>query len=264
MTNYNKLTDSEKKRIIHQMYVQNNKSFQQIASDLGTYANKIRRDAIKLDIPIRNKSEAQKNAIETGTHKHPTKGRSRSEATKNKIGQGVLKSWDDMTDIQIAQRKKKAKEQWENLSLDQKNNMINKANQAVRETSKKGSKLEKFILNSLIRDGYKVDFHKEQILSNTKLQIDMFLPLLNIAIEIDGPSHFLPVWGEDALQKNISYDNKKTGLILGRGCVLIRIKQLHDFSRTRASLLYDKLIVAIQNIEKNFPTIDNRTIEIGD
>lgn len=264
MKNYEDLSDSEKKRLIHQMYIQNNKSFQQIAKTMGTYANKIRRDAKKLDIPIRNKSEAQKNAIDTGIHKHPTKGTKRSEETKTKIGQGVLNSWDNMTDSDLKQRKIKAKKQWENLSQDQKKYMTNKANKAVRETSKQGSKLEKFILTNLLKDGYKVDFHKEQILANTKLQIDIFLPTLNIAIEVDGPSHFLPVWGDDVLQKNINYDNKKTGLILGKGCVLIRIKQLHDFSKTRASILYGSLLKAIQNIELKFPSANNRTIEIGD
>ena len=89
--------------------------------------------------------------------------------------------------------------------------------------------LTRFILDSLLQDGYKVDFHKEQSLLNTKLQIDLFLPSMNTAIEIDGPSHFLPVWGEDALAKNISYDQKKQGLILGKGLALIRIKQTKDF-----------------------------------
>lgn len=115
-----------------------------------------------------------------------------------------------------------------------------------------------------MNDGYKVDFHKEQMLLNTKLQIDLFLPELNVAIEVDGPSHFLPVWGEDALQRNIKYDNKKSGLILGKGLVLIRIKQLSDFSPTRAKLLYEQLIANLLNIKNKFPDINNRLIEIGD
>jgi very-short-patch-repair endonuclease len=101
-------------------------------------------------------------------------------------------------------------------------------------------------------------------LSNTKLQIDLFLPELNIAIEVDGPSHFLPVWGDDVLNKNIKYDNKKTGLILGKGLVLIRIKQVREFSKARGLSIYQKLYSSIEQIRNKFPESDNRTIEIGD
>ena len=264
MKPYVKLTDDEKTKIINQLYTKDKKSFQQIAEQLGTYANKVRRDAIKLKIKIRNKSEAQKNALETGNHKHPTKGSERDEITKNKIGLSVMNSWESLSMKELNNRRHKAKEQWNNLSDDQKELMISNANKAVRESSKTGSKLEKFILNALLADGYHVDFHKEQMLSNTKLQIDIFIPSLSVAIEIDGPSHFLPVWGEDALNRNIKYDNKKTGLILGKGSVLIRIKQTRDFSKARASLIYEALAKELKKIKNKFPEINNRTIELGD
>ena len=57
-----------------------------------------------------------------------------------------------------------------------------------------GPKLEHYILQSLIKDGYKVDFHKEQVLSNTKLQIDLFLPTMNVAMRL--MDHLIcSVWG---------------------------------------------------------------------
>jgi very-short-patch-repair endonuclease len=120
------------------------------------------------------------------------------------------------------------------------------ANEAVRATSKTGSKLEKYLLQKLLADGYKVDFHKEQTLLNTKLQIDLFLPTHNIAIEVDGPSHFEPVWGDDSLNRNKKYDAKKEGLITGKGWGLIRIKQTKDFSKSRADVIYTRLIENIQ------------------
>lgn len=262
--NYKKLSDSEKSKIIKKLYLNENKSFQQIADYCDTYANKIRRDAIKFNIPIRDKSEAQKNALKTGSHKHPTKGIKRSDDVKHKIGIAVLNNWESISDQDLQKRKEKAKAQWKNLSQDEKNNIVSSANKAVRDSSKFGSKLEKFLLNNLLKDGYKIDFHKEHILSNSKLQIDIFIPKLNVAIEVDGPSHFLPVWGEDVLNRNIKYDNKKTGLILGKGSVLIRIKQIKDFSKTRAYLIYEKLLGVLKNIENKFPDINNRIIEIGD
>lgn len=262
--NYEDMADGKKKDIITKLYVIDKKSFQQIAEEYNTYPNKVRRDAKKFNIAIRNKSEAQKNALDNGNHKHPTKGTNRSEETKNKIGLKVLQNWQNLDDSELERRKQEAQKRWNALSEDQKQNFTKLANTAVRESSKKGSKLEKYLFTELLSLGYKVDFHKEQMLLNTKLQIDLFLPELNIAIEVDGPSHFLPVWGEDALKRNIKYDNKKSGLILGKGLVLIRIKQLSDFSPTRSRLIFEELVGHLKNIKNKFPDSNNRLIEIGE
>jgi very-short-patch-repair endonuclease len=262
--NYNSLDDAGKKELLIELYQKQKKSFADIASMYSTYSNRVRRDAKKYKINIRDKSEAQKNALSRGVTKHPTKGRKRTNEEKLKIGGGIIEYWDGLSDEEIQKRKEKAKINWEKMSEDEKKNITRLANTAVRKSSKTGSKLEHFIFNALIAAGYKVNFHQEQILSNTKLQLDIFLPTLNIAIEVDGPSHFSPVWGADALARNKKYDEKKTGLILGKGLVLIRIKQTKDFSPTRAKNIVDILIDNIKIISNKFPDINNRIIEIGD
>ena len=160
----------------------------------------------------------------------------------------MLKSWENLSEDDLEKRKIKSRDQWQNMEEDVKANMLQSANNAVRATSKTGSKLEKYLFKRLLEDGYSVDFHKEQGLLNTKLQIDLFVTSINTAIEIDGPSHFLPVWGDTALQRNIKYDNKKQGLILGKGWILIRVKQTKDFSKTRSELLYQKLKQVVEEI----------------
>lgn len=260
--NYDKMSDEQKQQTIKNLYEKERKSFAQIADTLQTYANKIRRDAKKFKINIRDKSLAQKNALNTGTHKHPTKGQTRSDKTKEKIGLGVLKNWENLSDAEIEVRKEAARKRWDSLSNDERTNMIELANKAVRDSSKTGSKLEKYLLNQLLSAGYKVEFHKEQNLLNTKLQIDIYVPQLNTAIEVDGPSHFLPVWGNDTLKRNIKYDNKKTGLILGKGCVLIRIKQERDFSPSRAKLIWEELEIELEDIRNSFP--GPKVINLGD
>lgn len=264
MKQYDSMNDTDKKTLIKQLYEIDNKSFKDIADLLSTYPNKIRRDAIKYKIKIKNKSEAQKNALDSGKHNHPTKGKKRTEKEKYKIGLSVLKSWDSLSDKDLKQRKDKAKKNWENLSDDEKQYMNRKANQAVRLTSKVGSKLEKYLLEALIKDGFKTVFHQEQTLSNTKLQIDIFIPSIDAAIEIDGPSHFEPVWGDDALKRNKSYDLKKEGLILGKGWFLIRIKQTKDFSKTRSLMIYEKLKALLDHIKINRTNITDRSFSIED
>jgi len=262
--NYSQMKDGEKIEFLKEQYENNKKSFQDIAKMTGTYANRLRRDAIKFKIKIRDKSEAQKNALKSGRVDHPTKGKERSENTKNKIGLSVLESWEKLSDSELQKRKDKARDNWNSLDENEQEEILKKANEAVRESSKSGSKLEKYLLTELLRDGHSVEFHKEQNLANTKLQIDLFIPKLSIAIEVDGPSHFEPVWGDDVLKRNKSYDNKKSGLILGKGLVLIRIKQSKDYSKSRAYLIYQELKNHIANISNNFPSVNNRTINIGD
>jgi|TARA_B100001094_G_C18195344_1_gene810344 very-short-patch-repair endonuclease len=258
---YKALSKAEKLKLIKELYVNQKQSFAQIAEEYDTYANKIRRDASVLGIKVRNKSQAQKNALAQGKHKHPTKGTKRSTETKSKIGKTVMQAWENTDEEEREKRRQKSKEIWNSMSDFKKQNMIKAANIAVRESSKEGSKLEKYILKELLNAGYKVDFHKEQSLVTTKLQIDLFLPTMNIAIEVDGPSHFLPVWGEEVLQRNISYDNKKTGLIIGKGLKLIRIKQINDFSNARASVICEKLCKLLLEIKQGQQTKNNYTIE---
>lgn len=264
MKKYETLSDSDKISLLKEEYCSKNRSFPDIASDYGTYANKLRRDAIKFKIPVRDRSEAQKNALASGRHKHPTKGTIRSAETKQKIGASVLTFWEDMSEAELEVRKKKFKEQWEKLSDEDKKAMQQAANEAVRLASKNGSKLEKFIFTGLVEAGYKVEFHKEESLVNTRLQIDLFLPELKTAIEIDGPSHFLPVWGEQTLKRNKTYDSKKEGLLLGKGLALIRVKQTKDFSNARALMVLEKVKEQLEKIKDKFPSQGNRNFLIED
>lgn len=263
-SSYDSLTKDQKKKILVKLYTEQKYSFADIAKQYGTYANRIRRDAQTFNIPIRDKSQAQKNALQTGKHKHPTKGTNRSQETKNKIGNSILEFWDNMSEDDFNERRNKFKENWEKMSQTDKDNMHAAAMLAVRKSSKEGSKLEKFLLDKLIEYGYKVEFHKEQSLVNTKLQIDLFLPSINTAIEVDGPSHFLPVWGEDTLNKNIEYDRKKQGLILGKGWFLIRIKQTKDYSKTRSALIFDKLQNILLQISSDASQLSQKNFTIED
>ena len=244
---YSAMSDVEKKQNIEKLYITQNKSLAEIADILNTYPNKLRRDAKKFDISLRDKSQAQKNALRKDVHKHPTKGKKRTTETKNKIGKGVMEAWGKLSPQELLHRQETSRAQWAALSNEKKQEIIKLANAAVRKSSKEGSKLEKFLLQRLLSDGYRVDFHKEQILSNSKLQLDLFIPGINIAIEVDGPSHFENIWGDQALARNTRYDQKKQGLLIGKGIKLIRIKQNGDFSTARASAVYNQLINLLNN-----------------
>lgn len=246
---YKDLSENNRKEILQKYYIEQQKSFDEISEMYGTYPNKLRRDAKKFNIPTRNRSQAQKNAIKSGRSSHPTEGKTRSEETKEKIGMSLLNTWQNMDEQKLKQISEKQKKIWQNKSEEEKLNLKKAANQAIRVSSRIGSKLEKFLLQGLLEKGIDTKFHYEQMLVNTKLQIDLFVPTINLAIEVDGPSHFDPVWGDATLAKTKTYDNKKQGLILGKGMLLVRIKQKMDFSVSRSKLILEKLLNLIQEIK---------------
>ena len=259
----NEKNKSVSREFLVEEYLNKKRSFGDIAKQFGTYANKIRREAIRFGIQPRDKSKAQKNALKSGSHTHPTKGPRRSQETKEKIGDGVAENWDNMSEEEYNRRSEIAKDKWNAMSQAERDALQKKASDAVRKASKEGSKLENYLLNVLRKQSYVVQFHRKGLLPNERLEIDLFLPNIRTAIEIDGPSHFFPIWGEDSLARNLRADAQKTGLLLSRGFVVIRVKHLSKHvSESQMRKLSKAVLEKINQISKKFPSKNKRLIEI--
>lgn len=245
------------------MYTKQHKSTYEIAEKFNTYPNRIRRILIKNGVNLKTKSEAQKNAIENGTAKHPTDGKVRTKEEKLKISSGLKQYWENMSDEIYKSRVKQSKKRWESMSDVEKDKMMSAAIKSIQAAGKEGSKLEKFLYEEITRDGYSVQYHKKQLIQNQDLELDMYIPEIKTIIEVDGPSHFLPIWGEDKLQKQIKADTQKTGLILSKGMVIIRVKNLSDSVclADKEKLRLDILNI-LGTIKKVFPAKSERYIEI--
>lgn len=209
---------------LYELYTIQGLSWAEIAKHFNTYPNKIIRDAKKYGLCSRTKSQAQIRALDKGTAIHPTKGKKRSIATKIKISETVSNNWNNLSDIEKIQRSNKAKEQWEKMTNQERKAFQKASAIAIRKASVEGSKLEKYLYEELLSAGYHTEFHKERILANQNLHLDIFLPTIGIAIEVDGLSHFEPIWGEDTLEKNKRADQTKAGLLLNAGIILIRVQ----------------------------------------
>lgn len=244
-------------------YVTNERSPQDIADEWNTYPNKIRRELKKLGYPLRDKSKAQAVALKTGRHKHPTEGSHRTESTKIKISEGMADNWKSIDVTERERRSATGRSQWENMSDLEKSEFQRVSLEAVRETSREGSKMEKCLYNGLQKLGYEVLFHSEHILPNTRLQADLFIPSHKTVIEIDGPSHFLPIWGQESLDRNIKADQEKNSTLLTYGFVVIRVKHLaKTTSQIHERQVITKVNDILEKIKTDFPELQNRLIEI--
>ena len=249
------------KQII-EMYNDQSKSTYEIAKSLDTYPNKIRRTLIKHGYKLKDKSQAQKNALKSGRCTHPTAGKKRTQDEKLRISEGMETHWEKMTEEQRQDRVNQAKERWKKMDASQKEKMCRLATDAIRKAGKEGSKLEKFVMDKLIESGYTVDFHNKTLIPNEKLEIDLYIPALKTIIEVDGPSHFLPIWGEEKLQKQIKADLQKSGRILSRGFAIIRVKAIANASLKKKENLISNIVSTLKSIEKKFPPKTKRFIEV--
>jgi very-short-patch-repair endonuclease len=264
MNDYFKLSPDERYKVLTDLHYDQKLSMAEIAEKFGTYLNKLLRDAKTINFQKRSKSDVQREALLAGKRKHPTKGKPRSEATKAKISEGVGEKWDSLSDKERKQRSESGKEAWNALDDSKKIEIHQKANKAIRETTKSGSKLEHFLRETLTNQGYSLLFHMDHTLMNQKLQLDMLIPALGIVIEVDGPSHHQPIWGQQTLQKNNKADTQKNGLCLSMGLWVIRVKQTKRLSFRYLNDIGAKLLAKVKEIESgSIPKVrENMIIEV--
>lgn len=262
---YSTLKDADKLKLLSNLYHKQQLSWKEIADLCETYPNKVRRDAAKLGMESRSKSEAQSLALKAGRHPHPTKDKGHSEETKIQISDTVADVWNGLPEKERAKRKLEALKRWNQKSEEEIREFRKASIEAIRNTAKEGSALEKYLHHNLIKKGYKVEFHKEHWVERERLQIDLLIPALNLAIEVDGPSHYEDIWGEEVLRKNQQRDHEKNGLLLRQGFVIIRIRQ--GRGSLSEKFKRDTLKSLLENIEKiknNRPKEGQRYIVLGE
>lgn len=246
---------------IIRLYVDEGKSTHEIAEQFKTYPNKIVRSLNYLGIPKRSYSEAQALAIKSGRSSHPTLGNALSDEHKAKIGKERSKAWAKMPAEERERLSSLSREQWNSMSESEQIELRRMAMAAVREASKSGSKTEKFIRSGLESNGYKVEYHKRDLVQDSKLELDMYLPELRTALEIDGPGHFSPIWGESKYQKQVAADTIKQGVLLNHGCTVLRVKQLDkSLSKTKLNDILAAILSILEEIKSG--TVKNKLVEI--
>jgi len=263
-TNYYDKSDDDKKNFLSAEYHQYYKSIHTIAAELGSYPKYIKSEMERLCIPLRTRSETQKLLLKNGKTVHPTKGKKRTDKEKLNISESMGNYWTTLSKEEIQHRSEAGRANYNGKTEEEKKDMHQLSTKAILHAAKFGSKLEHYLHEKLVAEGFRVDFHKEQFIIRERLQIDLFLPELNIAIEIDGPSHYEAVWGDENFAQSSKSDNIKTGLILGRGLVLIRLKHQRVKSQKYLRDTFTQLKDTILKIKANFPEEGHRLIMLGE
>ena len=235
------------------------KSTYQIAESMGVHPKKVQRALVKLGVPRRSYGEAQANALKNGAAVHPTKGKTFDKDRRERMSDLMAKYWDSMSEEEKLRRAHIGKIKWEEKSDSEKEAMSAAAAEACRVAAKEGSKLEKYLRSALADSGYAVEFHKTNLTKDDRLEVDLYIPSLKLAIEIDGISHFEPVWGEERLRKHQASDTKKVSMLLSEGYNILRVKQL---TKTLSDKKKRETLKAILNVLPKFSLTTSELIEI--
>lgn len=239
------------------------KTIREIAEICKVSTSYVVRSFKKNGKELRSKSDAGRLAYENGKIFPPTTGKKRSKSEKDRIARGRAAAWKGLEPEAREAFRNAARERWESWPDEKVEERQRLAGEALSVASKEGSKLEKFMYEFLTKEGYRVILHKKGLIAGEKYEIDLYLPDQRIAIEIDGPQHFLPIFGEDRLQRTIKYDEAKNGTLVSHGLCVVRLKFLLKFlSDYAAGKICKGVLEEIKKIEKKFPPKTKRVIEL--
>jgi very-short-patch-repair endonuclease len=238
-----------------------NKSTREIAEEFGVSKTTVRNMLLKAGKRLRSNSESQKVAFQTGRKKKDFSPRTEEE--KIKLSEAISQYWANMPENEREARRKAGKEQWEAKSPSEKEALLKAARDAARDAIDKGSKLEIAIKEALEEDGLKVEWHKDDLIDNPRLQVDLFVPLIFTVIEVDGRSHFDPIWNRENYERNVRADQEKNGLLLLKGFNVIRVQANTDhLSKKNIRDAIDAVRRNVNRIKKNNIQKDLTTIKV--
>lgn len=113
----------------------------------------------------------------------------------------------------------------------------------------KRSKLEDIIINYI-----KKDFPSLKIVANDStivgLELDIFLPELRLAIELNGPFHYEPIYGSDKLERMQRNDKQKQIACNEKGIELLVINTSHIryLKQEKIDLVYNDIKSIINQV----------------
>lgn len=216
-------------------YEELERSTSDIAKEWGIYPNTVRRQLKKLGFAIRDKSAAQKiNIKKNGA---PMEGRKRTQEEKEKISEGLQRFWDELDDEETeaakSHRAQVAKDKWESLTEEERQDSIRKMHNASRNKMYVGSKNENLVAQIIEENGYIIDQRSNEYTPGRRFEIDIAVPKERVAIEWDGATHFDPIYGEEHLSKVQEKDARKDKVLISAGWTVIRCRD-HSTASTLA------------------------------
>lgn len=248
-------------------YNKESKSSHEIARMLGVCNNKVLKDLRHFHISVRTRSKAQELAIATGKLIHPTRGKPRSQSTKELIGLNITRNHMKRSEDPAYQewRTQVAKDRFESLPEESREAFKKNSKRSLIKSSKNGSVLERFLLTSLAANGYNCVPQATILAANENLKIDILLPDWGVAIEVDGITHLEDVYNRpDLFAKKRARDETKNALLIADRYVVIRFGYRKQLSGVKKERLLQKILEILDDLQFGRPAPENALFKIMD
>jgi very-short-patch-repair endonuclease len=235
---------------VRRLYLERGLSMRKVAEAVGAPLATLSRFMKKAGIAARDKAQAQKNFLKDNDHQ--MKGRKHSDETKKKISHSLGDFWDDLSDEEREEFKRKIgsawQRKWAGMSEVERKLMMEGLSNKAKEAQGKGSRLERFITEELRGRGYLVEERSTHYTGGKDFEVDLALPNEMIALEVDGPTHFLPIYGDEHLEQQQERDARKDEMINAVGYSVLRVR---DNNGPLSQLRIDKIEQAIEEIKQD-------------
>jgi len=233
---------------VRKLYIDDGLSMREVAQAIKVPLATLSRFMSRNGIMARNKAQAQKNYLKG--HDHQMMGHKHSDETKQSISLGLGRFWDGLTDEAREEYKRRMgsgwKRKWEAMSEQEREALMKDLSTKAKVAQGKGSRLERFIAEELRQRGYLVVERSTNHTAGKDFEVDLALPKEMIAIEVDGPTHFLPIYGEEHLAKQQDRDARKDAMINAIGYNVLRVR---DNNGALSQLRITKIEQAIKEIQ---------------
>jgi very-short-patch-repair endonuclease len=236
-------------QVVRELYLDQGMSMRGVAKKVGVPLATLSRFMKKNGIFARSKGEAQKNFLKENDHQ--MKGHKHSDETRKRISSSLGEFWDGLTDEERTEVKRKIgaawQRKWAGMSDQDRRSMMETLSAKSREAQGNGSRLERFIAEELRKRSYLVEERSTNYTGGKDFETDLALPKELIAIEVDGPTHFLPIYGEEHLAQQKERDARKDDMINSIGYSVLRIQ---DNNGPLSQLRVDRIEQAIKEIKE--------------
>jgi len=194
----------------------------------------------------RDKSEAQKNFISrTGSHQRD--GTLHSDESKDKISDTMRDVYDGPQGDEIREKiAQQRHDEWAALNETQRANVLQNLKQSSRAKAQagEGSNFENYLADMLKSQGMKVEVRTKAYTPGQKFHVDIALPMEKIIIEVDGPTHWSPIYGDDELIKVRAKDKSKDDILNMSGWNVLRVQDTSgSTTRARFARVFDQIEV---------------------
>ncbi len=231
----------EGKKYLETEYVHKERSLADIARENNTNISKICRAMVRHGIARRGRSEAQGAALRNGRHEHPTNGKKRDEKVRLRISESMTAGWQKLTERARRQRTEAARATWG----DRADKMAALAHAGLLRAAHDGSAFERFLVENLEKS-FRVEHGSWVPTPRRHVRADVLVADLRVVIQVDGPAHHLPVWGEKSLARRRARDEAENTLLITAGYSVIRVKCVERSVPMFAKKLFlEKLLASI-------------------